>query len=618
MHLAVPDGHHDVAVALGFPGAAAEAKTIDRDTNEGVMELPENVRPVVLAIGKYHFWILAVLVPLLVVPMLLLANGDISQQIDDEQSNIQSKLSAVQSVRSTSPHPNQEWADEIEKQTLGIRQNTWLSWSNAYNSQKGVREWPKQLGDQFNRYIKQLEPDGELPLPLRELYLNTVPSIVRLLPLRMEADDLMESGGGMGGMGGSEGMGSGGMGGMSRMMSGSGMSGRRGSRGSGRFGSEGGEEGGVGFATGPRPKVDWSAADQARIYQSFVWDTPPSTTQILLAQEELWVYGVLCDAIKQANSRSTGHYNAAIPTVMELLIGYQAAEDQPGGEDTGRITVPGSGDNPMSSGMGGGMGSSMEMMSMSRGGMAGAGEQQGSGLARPPHPRFGASGGGENSSSMGMGMSSMGMMGGATGGRQGGGRSSGSEDDALYNWIYVNFEGKPMTKSEIDSSPTAKMMRLMPFMLRIHISESKLDEFLVNLATQPPMPIDVRQVRINPNAAGGSSGEGMGMGMGMGSGGMGGPMRAGRNGGSGGSMGRMSSSMGGSEGMATGSDSDSGRPNDLEVEIRGTVALVAEPVPEVVGLTQDEIPVTLDEFPSDGGSGAADAEEDVLSDGGVS
>ncbi len=70
--------------------------------------------------------------------------------------------------------------------------------------------------------------------------------------------------------------------------------------------------------------------------------------------------------------------------------------------------------------------------------------------------------------------------------------------------------------------------------------------------------------------------------------------------------------------MATGSDSDGGRPNDLEVEIRGTVALVAQPDPEVVGLTKDEIPATLDEFPSDGGPGAADTEEDVLSDGGVS
>ena len=580
------------------------------------MQLPENVQPVAAALGKYHFWILAVLVPLLVVPMLVLANSDISKKIDDAQSTIKSKLSAVQSVRSTSPHPNQEWADEIGGQTLGIRQATWRSWDAAYQDQLQIRVWPDSLGQQFLRYVNRLGPDDELPLTLRELYQNSVPSIVKSLPARMGADDMMESGTGMG-MGGSEGgMGSGSMGGMSRMMSGGGMSGRRGSRGSGRFSSGGGEEGGFMQDMGPRPMVDWSAADQGRIYESFVWEKTPSTTQILLAQEELWVYGVLCDAIALANSRSTGHYNAAIPTVQEMVIGYQAAEDQPGGEGTGRIMVPGAGDVAMSSSMGSSMGSSMEMMSMSMGG-AGAGAQ-GAGLVRPPHPRFGASGGGgESSSSMGMGMSSMGRMGGGAS-RGGASTAPGAEDDALYNWIYVDFDGKPLTKTEIDASPTTRMLRLMPFRLRVQIGEQKLDDFLVELATQAPVPIDVRQVRINPDAAGaGGGGEGMGMSSGMGSG-MG-PSRAGRSGGGGGSMGRMSSSMGGSEGMSgMGDDTGGGRPNDLDVEIRGTIAIVAQPDADVVGLAEDEIPLPSDELPLDGGVGPANTEDEPLSEGDVS
>jgi hypothetical protein len=582
------------------------------------MQLPENVQPVAAAIGKHHFWILAVLVPLLVVPMFVLANSDITKKIDDKQSTIQSKISAVQSVRSTTPHPNQAWADEISQQTLGIRQDTWRSWDQAYQEQMQIRVWPDSLGPQFLRYVDRLEPEGDLPLTLRELYQNSVPAIVRSLPARMGAEDLMESGmGGMGGMGGEGMMGSGGMGGMSRMMSGgSGMSGRRSSRGSSGMGGMGGEEGGFMGDMGPRPMVDWSPADQSRIYESFVWEKTPSTTQILLAQEELWIYGVLCDAIALANSRSTGHYNASIPTVEEMAIGYQAAEDQPGGEGTGRIRKPGSDDVAMSSGMGSSMGSSMEMMSMSMGGTTGAGGQ-GSGLVRPPHPRFGASGGGGGeSSSMGMGMSSMGMMGGAGGG---GSTASGDVDTELYNWIYVDFDGKPLTKSEIDSSPTNRMMRLMPFRLRIRIGEQKLDDFLVELATQAPVPIDVRQVRINPNAMGGGGDEGMMGSGGMGSGGMGGmgPSRAGR---SGGGMGRMSSSMGGSEGMGTGmgmGGEDTGRPNDLDVEISGTIAIVAPPDVDVVGLAEDEIPQPDDQLPLDP-VGPANTEEEPLLEGGVS
>ena len=216
-----------------------------------------------------------------------------------------------------------------------------------------------------------------------------------------------------------------------------------------------------------------------------------------------------------------------------------------------------------------------------------------------------------------MGMSSMGMMGGA-GARGGAAATTGSDDDALYNWIYVDFDGKPLTKSQIDSSPTNRMLRLMPFMLRIRIGEQKLDDFLVELATQAPVPIDVRQVRINPDAAGAAGG-----GEGMGSSGMGGmgPARSGRGSGGGSMGGRMSSSMGGSEGMmgmGMGGGDDGGRPNDLDVEIRGTIAIVAKPDPDVVGLAKDELPQPADDLPLDGDVGPANTEDDPLSEGDVS
>lgn len=599
------------------------------------MKLPENVQPVVAALAKYHFWILAVLVPLLVVPMLVLANSDINKKIDGAKSNITSKISAVQSVKSTSPHPNTTWSDAIEQQTLGIRQSTWRSWDRAYRQQLQVRVWPEALGPQFLRYVDRLKPDSELPLTLRELYQNSAASIVRALPARMGAEDLMDSGMGSGMGGGMSGVGSGGMGsgmgGMAGMMRSGGSS--RGSMSSrmrgGRSGSGGGEGGELGGEPiGPRPMVDWSAADQARIYESFVWTETPSTTQILLAQEELWVYGMLCDAIARANSRSTGNYNAAIPAVEEMLIGYQAAEDKPGGEGLGRIMSPGADakGGMMSSSMGG-MGSSMGMMSgMTPGGGAG-GE---AGPVRPPHPRFGGGGGGEKGSSS-MGMSSMGMGSMGSAAMMGGGdqaaSNAGPSDDDYYNWIYVDFDGNPLTKSDIDGSPVNRMLRLMPFTLRIRIGEQRLDEFLVQLATEAPVPIDVRQVRINPDATSGSSSS-EGSGGGSGSRGIrGGPMGMSGGGRSGGSMrgGMAPSSMGGSsrgmggssmEGMGgmPGAGGGGGRPNDLDVELRGTICLVVQPDPEVIGLAADEIPqdddLPLDDAATEGDVGPARTEEE--------
>jgi len=93
-------------------------------------------------------------------------------------------------------------------------------------------------------------------------------------------------------------------------------------------------------------------------------------------------------------------------------------------------------------------------------------------------------------------------------------------------------------------------------------------------------------------------------------------------GGGGGSMGgRMSSSMGGMEGMGMegmGGDDGGGRPNDLEVIISGTIALVAAPDVTVVGLAEDEIPLPSDELPFDDGVGPANTEDETLSEGDVS
>ncbi len=251
---------------------------------------------------------------------------------------------------------------------------------------------------------------------------------------------------------------------------------------------------------------------------------------------------------------------------------------------------------------------------------------------RPSHPRFGGvssgdAGGSMGMSSMGMGMGmgggGMGMMGGGSGGSS---VDSEEFDESLYNWIYVDFDGTPLTKSEIDSSPSTRMLRLMPFRLRIRIGEQKLDGFLVELATQAPVPIDVRQVRINPT--GGLGGGGLGAGMGsMGLGGS--SSRSSRGGSMGGTMspGMGPSGMGslgiggmGGEGMGYGEGGglDGGRPSDLDVEIRGTIAIVVQPDPEIVGLAEDEIPRPQQDVPPSGDAMPANTNEDEFSDGGVS
>ena len=128
-----------------------------------------------------------------------------------------------------------------------------------------------------------------------------------------------------------------------------------------------------------------------------------------------------------------------------------------------------------------------------------------------------------------------------------------SPDDALKEWIYVDFSGKPLTSAELGTLPAAKMVHLMPFVLRMTMDQRKLDGLLADLASAA-VPIDVRQVRINPAQ---QTGGGGGMGGGFGRGELSAP-----------------SPTGDSSGM---------RPHDIGVELRGTVGLAPQPDKNTIG-----------------------------------
>jgi len=480
-----------------------------------MVKIPDNIRPSLDAVVKHHFWILLGFLPLVILPMVFLARGKLAAEIDSARSQIESHLSAVRSVAGIEPHPNEAWSGAIDKTTVRVKKETLDEWEQLWKSQEPLRVWPPSLGPDFLQRVMALKPGGKLPRPLLERYQNGVRAIVRTLPKRMGADEMMVEGT-EGGAGQPMALPPGPL-------------------------EQGMVRGRPGATDKPMPLVQWNPADQARIYASFNWDRPPSTAQVILAQEELWVYGVLADAIARVNSTSAGAYNAAVPLVEYLAVGYPAAEDNPGTAAGGRILVP------VAAGQAGPTGefgapADPSMMDPGAGGPA----------VRPPHPRFAGGGG-----AAGMG----GMMPDPTIGAEAAPDGAASPDDLLRNWIYVDFTGKPLMAADLGTSPDAQLVHLVPFVIRAIVDERKLDALLVDLASAP-VPIDVRQVRINPGAAAsGSGGSGMGM-----------PAMGTRN---------EFAGLGMPGGQAT---TTGGRPNDVTVEVRGTVALATPPDRQVLGL----------------------------------
>jgi hypothetical protein len=450
-----------------------------------MMQLPDNIRRPLELLARYHFWLLAAVVPLILLPLYFSANWHLDAEMQSARRQIEDRLNGLKAVEDIQPHPNENWTAEINAATAGIKRETFKEWNRFWESEAELRVWPASLGDDFVQRATALKPDGKLSRKLLERYQNGVRELVRGLPGRMGADEAMI------------------------------------------------EKSAEGPAA-PAPArastalVVWEESDQRRIFASFNWEKPPSTPQVVLAQEELWVYGLFCDVIARVNEPAAGRYNAPIPFVQQLSVGYLAAEESPGGMGTGRIKRPAApaGGQPS---MGGAPLESAPEPTAPVAPVAPA--------VRPAHPRF-----------PGIGSAAAPPPAGGDGSVPG----AASPDDALRNWIYVDFEGRPQDSAALATAVESQMVHLMPFMTRIVVDQRKLDTLLVALATAE-WPIDVRQIRIN--AVGGAAVQGSG-----------------------------GNAPAAAMPAAQAASGQSGRPYDILVELRGTVCLATPPNETVIGL----------------------------------
>lgn len=445
-------------------------------------QLPDNIRPAVALLAKHHFWLLALLAPLVLLPLVLMARSGMQTEIDAARGRIKSKFDALQGVRGVNPHPNVSWSKEINAEAARVRSETLVEWKKFWESQEFLRVWPQELGPDFLNAVARLKPDGRLDRNMLARYQNTIPDVVRKLPAQMGADETMGDNAPV-------------------AVAGPGAAEAR-KRQSGAL-------------------VVWAADDQRRLFDSFTWKRLPAnpqaaTAQVLLAQEELWVYGLLCDVIKRANKDAAGEHNAAIIRVAHLAVGYPAAEERPGGMGENRIVIP------KDAATDAGADAAIPMP----GPPGGAGGP----AAKPAHPRFGG----------GAGLAAVETIPG------GEGAVATDPAAALREWIYVDFEGTPLSAAALAASPAARMVHLMPFTLRITIDQRRIDSLLVDLARQK-VPIDVREVRINPGRTAGGD-------------------------------------LAGIAGGPRGADTKVGRTHDVDVELRGTVGLATPPSPAALGI----------------------------------
>jgi hypothetical protein len=402
-------------------------------------------------VKKQHFWILcglAVVVPLIV---FWVSSGHLAKVYGDQLTTIKQADDNLTPLVSGADHPNKEWVTHVQGETDRLRVNVKDAWDALYAQQQAVLKWPPELGDDFAEKFKDVDP--KKLEPLCELYQNSVKTELKHMADIVKAEWAPgESGHGR----------------SSPAL----RPGRQHAPGAAQDADE----------AKKNYIVVWDPADEGRLQDDYDWVDPPSPLDVRYAQEELWVLEAICKSIDRTNVGSTGDFDAVVREIQGTLIGYTATDKFPLGEGSGRI------DRSRKTGAGGGMAPAAPPAMTPGGAPAVALEP-----TRPVRHRAtdeGALGGRSRAPRGGpVGMA---------GGQPGVGPAAPTDpDELLKEGRYVDTKGKPLRGSDWANSTTPEF-NLMAFKLTVVADEQRWPKLLVELCNSP-IPLEVREVRINPN-----------------------------------------------------------------------------------------------------------------------
>ena len=160
-----------------------------------MVQIPESIRPYAESVVKYHFWILAAIVPLLLIPAVFAASWVLDKSITAKRSEIDGHLSSLQQIKVETEHPNGKWVKTVEERTAAVRSDLLTEWKSFWESQAPLRVWSEDpLGKDFVSAVTATRPGKQpsLPRAMLERYQDRVRALVRQLPPRMGATEMME------------------------------------------------------------------------------------------------------------------------------------------------------------------------------------------------------------------------------------------------------------------------------------------------------------------------------------------------------------------------------------------------------------------------------------------
>jgi hypothetical protein len=129
------------------------------------LEIPDNVRQALRLLAKYHFWILAAVVPAIAIPALFAGTAALATKMEAERRRIDAAIGQLKAVTTTSPHPNSAWTGQIDAQAARLSGETLAEWQGLWDGQQSLRVWPGELGQDFLAAVAERGPVYVIHVP---------------------------------------------------------------------------------------------------------------------------------------------------------------------------------------------------------------------------------------------------------------------------------------------------------------------------------------------------------------------------------------------------------------------------------------------------------------------
>lgn len=412
----------------------------------------DQIRAVLNVLWTQRFWVLSVICTIVAVVCWNMAATDIAKEFSSRKGKIDSAFSTVNQIKGEQPHPNENVNEGDTRQAKQQRDYVLKVWQELYERQRAdVLYWPASISEEFVSHMDGKRFGDTINTTMRGLYLNYIETRFDALLKIVDAKKTSERG--ASGRGGGE-------------------------YGGGEYG--GGEYGGGRAGVDALEEEDFLVLwqDQGKLQNKLSFREKPSSMQVWVTQEDLWVYETLLNVIANTNKArgSTRSDNTAVRAIVSLQVGSEA-----GGKPTGNVYIP---DPAASAGGGGG--------EYGRGGEYGGGEYGGGEYGGGEYGG-GEYGGGE------YGGGGYGRGGEYGGGEFGGGGAAGGDGDALVANRYLDAEGNPVEGGS-GSYGTAEFRKL-PIRMTLMMDQRWIPRIMIECANAT-LPVEVEQLQVNPSQSG--------------------------------------------------------------------------------------------------------------------